>query len=90
MTNAIPYETLITVFGSLLTIIGGLLLFIFGQLNKKVESIEASLNELSERSTEEHAQVQACLGRLEENLRAYGRDIDRHERRLDDLEGRED
>lgn len=90
MSNDIPFDTLITVFGSLLTIIGGLLLYIFGAMNKKIDRIESTIAEMQEANAQDHAEVGRCLARLEEGMRSQDKDIQRHERRLDELEGREE
>jgi hypothetical protein len=63
------------------------LVFVFTSLIKKIDRLTEKIDSMEQRNAIDHAVVQSSLARMEEGIKSLSKDVDRHERRLGDLEG---
>lgn len=78
------------IIAGLISVVGGLLINSWTILNKKVDRIESKLDSYEITNQADHAKVDASLARIEEAFKGIDKDLDRHEKRLDDIDERDE
>ncbi|HEY0976340.1 MAG TPA: hypothetical protein VGE21_02630 [Flavobacteriales bacterium] len=82
-------EIVLGLLATLCSGIVGLAVYSFLDLKKVVQRIEEKIDTNEGCNQEAHQAVDRSLARIEESLRSMSRDIDRHERSIDELRDRD-